>query len=125
MGSSSRGCVEGQLKDAFEARLSKKVPSDHAALAWLVEFVAVQNNRYEATTAGPRTSDSGESRRTCWGSSFVSGRCRAAGRMAKFDVSWQDGVFLGYRSLSGEVVVGTADGLLRTKRFAMETEPER
>ena len=24
-------------------------------------------------------------------------RCRAAGRMAKLDVSWQDGVFLEYR----------------------------
>ena len=42
--------VEGQvrvLKDAFEARLGKKVPSDHAALAWLVEFAAVLINRSE------------------------------------------------------------------------------
>ena len=42
--------VEGQvrvLKDGFEARLCKKVPSDHAALAWLVEFAAVLINRYE------------------------------------------------------------------------------
>ena len=64
--------------------------------------------------------------------------------MAKLDVSWQDGVFLGYRSLSGEVVVGTADGAENEDsaqatrgaavdqrlprhggRFAMETEPER
>ena len=40
--------VEGQvrvLKDAFEVRLGKKVPSDHAALAWLVEFAAVLINR--------------------------------------------------------------------------------
>ena len=41
MGSSSGGnhFVEGQvrvLKDAFKARLGKKVPSDHAALTWLV-----------------------------------------------------------------------------------------
>ena len=56
--------VEGQvsvLKDAFEARLGKKVPSDHAALAWLVEFGADQ----PATTAGPRTGGSGGSRRSC------------------------------------------------------------
>ena len=42
-------------------------------------------------------------------------RCWAAGRMAKLDVSWQDGIFLEYRSLSGEVVVGTAEGVLRTR----------
>ena len=35
------------LKDAFEARLGKKVPSDHAALAWLVKFATVLINRYE------------------------------------------------------------------------------
>ena len=47
--------VEGQvrvLKDAFEARLGKKVPSDHAALAWLVEFAAVLINRYEVVRDG-------------------------------------------------------------------------
>ena len=41
------------LKDAFE-RLGKKVPGDHAALAWLVEFAAVLINRYEV---GPRRQD--------------------------------------------------------------------
>ena len=43
--------------------------------------------------------------------------------MAKLDVSWQDGVFLGYRSLCGEVVVGTADGVLRTR--TVRRRPER
>ena len=56
MGSSSGGTFPlrgGQgVKDAFEARLGKKVPSDHAALAWLVEFVAVLINRNEVAHDG-------------------------------------------------------------------------
>ena len=45
--------------------------------------------------------------------------------MAKLDVSWQDGVFLGYRSLSGEVIVGTADGVLRTRTVRRRPEEQR
>ena len=52
-------------------------------------------------------------------------RCQAAGRMAKLDVSWQDGVFLGYRSLSGEVVVGTAHDVLRTRTVRRRPEEQR
>ena len=69
--------VEGQvrvLKDAFEARLGKKVPSDHAALAWLVEFAAVLVKRFEVGYDGKTPYErSGGSRRSCWGSSSVSG----------------------------------------------------
>ena len=35
--------------------------------------------------------------------------------MAKFDSLWSDGVFLGYRSISGEVVVGARDGVFKTR----------
>ena len=45
--------------------------------------------------------------------------------MAKLDISWQDGVFVGYRSLSGEVVVGTADGVLRTRTVRRRLEEQR
>ena len=42
------------LKDAFVVRLGRNVPSDHAALAWLVEFAAVLINRYEVGRAAQR-----------------------------------------------------------------------
>ena len=32
-------------------------------------------------------------------------------RMAKLDSLWSDGVFLGYRSVSGKIVVGTESGV--------------
>ena len=35
--------------------------------------------------------------------------------MAKLDSLWSDGVFLGYRSISGEIVVGTESGVFKTR----------
>ena len=88
------------LKDAFEARLGKKVPSDHAALAWLVEFAAVLINRYEVGHDGktPYERLRGKPSKLLgleFGERLHFRRCRATGRMAKLDVSWQDGVILG------------------------------
>ena len=42
--------AEGQirvLKDAFETRIESKIPAQHNAIAWLVEFAGVLVNRYE------------------------------------------------------------------------------
>ena len=41
-------------------------------------------------------------------------RTRVPGKLAKLDMVWEDGVFLGYRANS-ETVVGTADGVFRTR----------
>ena len=118
------------LKDAFEARLGKKVPSDHAALASLVEFAVVLINRYEVGHDGktPYERLRGKQSKLLgleFGERLHFRRCRAAGRMAKLDVSWQDGVFMGYPSLSGEVVVETADGVLRTRTVRRRPEEQR
>lgn len=115
--------VEGQirvLKDAFEARIGETVPSDHAALAWLVEFAAVLINRYEVGHDGktPYERLRGKSSKLLgleFGEKVHFRRGRAPGKLAKLEVAWQDGVFLGYRSLSGEIIIGTEAAVLRTR----------
>ena len=110
--------VEGQirvLKDALEARLGDKVPSDHNILCWLVEFAAVLVNRYEVGHDGktPYERLRGKSSKLLgleFGEQLHFRRTRHGGRLAKLDVSWQDGVFLGYRSASGEIIIGTRRG---------------
>ena len=42
-------------------------------------------------------------------------RTAVGARMAKLDSLWSDGVFLGYRSISGEIVVGTESGVFKTR----------
>ena len=45
-------------------------------------------------------------------------RTPARNRLAKLDSVWSDGVFLGYRAVSGEMIVGTAAGVLRMENVA-------
>ena len=148
--------VEGQvrvLKVAFEARLGKKVgkkvPSDHAALAWLVEFALI--NRYEVghDVRTPYERLRGKSSKLLGlklGERLHFRRCPAAGRMAKLDGSWQDGVnILGVPVVERQGSRGDRGGRAEDEdraqatrgaavdqrlsrhggRFALETEPER
>ena len=113
--------VEGQvrvLKDALEMRLETEILSNYNILAWLVEFAGTVVNRYEVGRDGktPYERLRGKQSRLI-GLEFgekVNFR-RTGTRMAKFDSLWSDGVFLGFRSISGEVVVGTRDGVFKTR----------
>ena len=115
--------VEGQirvLKDALEHRLGAHVPSNHNILAWLVEFAATLINRYEVGRDGktPYERLRGKASRLIgleFGEKVNFRRIAVGARMAKLDSLWSDGVFLGYRTVSGEVVVGTADGVYKTR----------
>jgi hypothetical protein len=40
-------------------------------------------------------------------------------------MAWSDGVFLGFRSQSGEVIVGTEDGVMKTRTVRRKPEEER
>ena len=52
-------------------------------------------------------------------------RSRLPGKLAKLDCLWDDGVFLGYRSTSGEVIVGTDKGVFRTRTVTRKPEDHR
>ena len=115
--------VDGQirvLKDASETRVGTPIPSNHNILAWLVEFAGTVTNRYEVGRDGktPFERLRGKQSRLI-GLEFsekVNFRRTAVGaRMAKLDSLWSDGVFLGYRSISGEIVVGTESGVFKTR----------
>ena len=113
------------LKDAYEARLGKKVPSDHCGLGLArgARRGADQPLRGRLRRQDPVRAAQGVAVEAVGAAAGRMGR--VAGRMAKLEVSWQDGVFFWYRSLSGEVVVGTADGVLRTRTVRRRPEEQR
>jgi hypothetical protein len=125
--------VEGQirvLKDALEMRVGGKVPSDHNVVTWLVEFAAVLVNRYEVGRDGktPYERLRGKDSKILgleFGERLHFRRGRSGGKMAKLDVAWRDGVFLGFRTQSGEVIVGTKEAVLRTRTVRRRPEEER
>jgi len=120
--------AEGQIrvmKDALEARIAGKIPSDHRLLAWLVEFAAVLVNRYEVGHDGKTPYERCRGKKSkllgLEFGEFLNFRwSRAPGRLARLDCLWEDGIFLGYRSSSGEVIVGTRDGGLQDEDGAAQ-----
>ena len=115
--------VEGQirvLKDALETRLKEVIPSTHNILAWLVEFAGTLVNRYEVGRDGktPHERLRGKQSRLLgleFGEKVHFRKTPVGNKMAKLDSLWSDGVFLGYRSMSGEVIVGTKDGVFKSR----------
>ena len=115
--------VEGQirvLKDAFETRVGTSIPSNHSIVAWLVEFAGTVINRYEVGLDGktPFERLRGKQSRLIgleFGEKVNFRRTAVGARMSKLDSLWSDGVFLVYRSIRGEIVVGTESGVFKTR----------
>ena len=130
--------AEGQirvLKDALETRLKCGIPAQHNVIAWLVEFAGVLVNKYEVGRDGktPYERLRGKNSKLL-GLEFgellnfrrarmptQDGKCK----LAKLDSLWSDGIFLGYRATSGEVVVGTERGVFRTRTVSRKPMEHR
>ena len=101
--------VEGQirvLKDAFETRVGAQIPSNHNILA-VGRDGKTPFERFRGKQSRLIGLEFGEK---------VNFRRTAVGvGMAKLDSLWSDGVFLVYRSVSGEIVVGTESGVFKTR----------
>jgi hypothetical protein len=125
--------VEGQIrviKNALEERLNIKIPGTHNILSWMVEFAGVLVNRYEVGKDGrtPYERSRGKKSKLLgleFGEKLNFRRTRAPGRLAKLECLWEDGVFLGYRSASGETIVGTNKGVFRTRTVQRKPYEQR
>ena len=99
--------VEGQirvLKDANETRIRHKITTDHPVLSWLVEFAAVLVNRYEVGHDGKTPCE------------------RLRGKQSRL-LGLEFGL-QGY-TLSGETIVGTLKGVMRTRTVRRKAAERR
>ena len=116
--------VEGQvrtLKLAFESHLGQQIPSDHNIIPWLVEYAAVFLNRgqvgQDGKTAYGRLKGKTASlpgmqfgERLLWRTNIP-----ARDRRNRMDTQTSEGVYLGQRTVSGEYLVGSAEGVVRPR----------
>ena len=124
--------VEGHirvLKSALEERVGR-VRGDHCVVSWLVEFAAVLVNRYEVGHDGKTNYERLRGKASkLLGLEFCEmvhfRKSRVESKLGKLDVLWHDGIFLGYRPASGEAVVGTKDGVFKTRNVRRRPEEER
>ena len=125
--------VEGQIrvmKSATDARVETDITGTSNTLPWMIEFASVLINRYLVGTDG-KTAYERSRGKTSKMIGFEFGelvhfrRIPVHCRLGKLDSLWGQGLFIGYKSQSGEYMVANMDGAYKTRTIKRMPEPER
>jgi len=128
--SASNGVVEraiqsitGQarvLLDALESRWQVSIPYGHPILCYIIEYSAFLLNRFEVGHDGMTAIErcKGKKAKTIgieMGEAIFWKRKLSGGALGKLTVTWEDGIYLGIRGRSGEVIVGDGKGVWKAR----------
>ena len=125
--------VESQLrtmKMALEKRWGKSVPDNHPIVTWMVEYGAFLLSRFEVGKDGKTGYERNKGKKAKvngfeFGEGVMFKRKPIGKGLGKLSTMWEEGVYLGVRALSGELIVGTAKGVWRTRTMHRKTVEER
>ena len=125
--------VQGQvrvLKLALEDRLQVKIPHRHPVVPWIMEYAGFLLNRFEVGRDGKTAYERLKGRRSRTlgleiGEAIHWRMKPARGALGKLDSVWADGVYLGIRGKSGEVIVGDPKGVWKTRTIRRKPFDER
>jgi hypothetical protein len=125
--------VQGQvrvLKSALEGKLGAEVLQDHAVLPWLVEYAGWLINRAEVGHDGktPYERSKGKVAKLHgieFGEAVLWKRRPIGGHLGKLSCLWGDGIFLGIRGSTGELMVGDAKGVWKTRTVHRKPKEQR
>jgi len=128
--SGSNGIIERAIKEVeyqircMKSMLDERVDTDirgtSKVLPWMIEYASVLINRYRVGGDG-RTSHErsrGKASRMIgfeFGEKVEFRRVPLNKRLAKLDSLWQEGIYVGYKSQSGEYMVVNKDGAYKTR----------
>jgi hypothetical protein len=125
--------VQGQIRtvrDALESRIGERVKGGDNVFTWLVRNAAASMNRYQVGSDGRTAHERLRGRRfrrdvAEFGESVLYIRAESVGK-DKYNSRWEEGVFLGVREESGEIIVGTKEGVIKARAFRKKgSEKER
>ena len=113
------------LKLALEKRWGINIPHRHSVIPWVVEYAAFLLNRTNGKTAyeslkGKRAKTLGIE----FGEGFRWRMKQAKGALGKLDSLWRVGVYLGIKGKTGEIIVGDAEEVWRTRTIRRKPEAE-
>ena len=124
------------LKDALEARLGTRVltvpregePS--SLVSWLTEYSAVLLNRYEVGHDGKTAYERLRGKKSKvlgveFGEAVQWRKIIKGERQNKLDTVWDDGVYAGHKTVSGESIIATKGGFRKTRTIRRRPEEER
>ena len=125
--------VEAQMRvmrSALESRCGVKIPAASSLWAWMAEYAAVMLNRmevgrdgktaYERTKGKPAKHYGFE-----FGERVLWRRKPVAGALGKLSCLWDNGIFLGVKSMTGEFIVGDQKGVWKTRSMHRKPVEQR
>ena len=118
------------LKLWLEEKWGQVIPDEHPVVPWVVEYVAVLLNRCEISRDGHTAyrrmkGKDGGVKGIAFGEKVLFRRKPLPNRLSKMSTLWEDGIYLGMRTVSGEMIVGTAAGVWRTRTVQRRPLGER
>ena len=108
------------MRSALEEKWGVELPIDHPIWPWLVEYAAFLLTRGEVGKDGKTAYERSRGKEAkIQGFEFGEGvlwkRRREGGPLGKLSCMWEDGVFLGVKGTTGELMVGNKEGVWRTR----------
>jgi hypothetical protein len=118
------------MKDGLEHKAKMLIGARHPLMPWIVEYAGHLLNRFEVSQDGTTAYErlKGQSARTFgieFGESVLWKRRAVGGALAKATCLWEDGVFLGIRGASGEIIFGDEKGVWKTHSITRKPPSER
>ena len=118
------------MKGSLEARWKVTIPDEHAIITWMTEYAAVLLNRYEVSRDGKTSYERMKGKKSQmhgmeFGEGIMFKRKPKDRSLAKLTSMWEDGVYLGIKALSGEVIVSTDKGVFKTRTATRKPLEER
>ena len=115
--------VQGQvrvLRSALEERIGAKLDPHHAVFPWMVEYASLMLNRFEVGRDGRTAYERNKQKKAKtsgmeFGEAVLWKRKASGGNLGKLTCLWEDGVYLGIKATTGEIVIGTKKGIWRTR----------
>ena len=109
------------IRLALESHLGERIPSDHNIAPWMVEYAAVLLNRFQVGADGkmsyerlkrkpPNLLGMQFEEKITWESNVL-----AKDRKHRMGPAWKSGIYIGQRSVPGEYLVGSKEGVFRPR----------
>ena len=125
--------VGGQTRvilDAVESKYGVVIPYSHPILFYIIEYAAFLLNRFEVGRDGKTAFERCKMKKSKvlgieFGESVHWRRKKAGGALGKLSVAWEDGIFLGVRGRSGELIVADGKGVWKTRTVNRKPISER
>ena len=118
------------MKSALEERWGCKLSTHHPVVAWLAEYAGHLLNRFEVGRDGRTAYERSKMKpaKTLgleMGEAVLWKRKPVGGALGKLTCMWDDGIFLGVKGKTGEVIVGDKKGVWKTRTVQRKPASER